>query len=205
MLPEVFKKLIDYFSTLPGVGPRQAARFAFDLLNRPEKDAEDFAEVLKTFRDKIGQCSQCYFLTEKEKGALCEICRSPARDKNLICVVEKETEVLNLEKTRAFKGAYHVLGSAVLKSRDGQSPFRLKELIARLKALTKENKVEVVLALSPTTEGDATASYVKQELSKLKIQDSRFTITKLGRGLATGNELEYADTETLKSALERRE
>jgi len=205
MLPEVFAKLIDYFSALPGVGPRQAARFAFDLLNRPERDAKDFAEILKIFRDKINQCNQCYFLTEKEKGPLCEICRSPERDKNLICVVEKETDVLNLEKTRAFKGVYHVLGSAVLKSRDGQSPFRLKELIARIKALAKKNKAEVILALNPTTEGDATASYVKQELNK--IQDIKYKIqtTRLGRGLATGNELEYADTETLKNALNRRQ
>jgi recombination protein RecR len=205
MLPEIFKKLIDYFASLPGVGPRQATRFAFNLLNRPEADSKEFSDILSEFRKKISQCQQCCFLAEKSKDGLCEICANSKRNQTVICVVEKETDVINLEKTKIFDGVYHILGSAVLKSRDGQSPFRLNELIERVKKLIKKDNIEIILALNHTTEGEATANYIKQELVKLKIQDSRFKISKLGRGLATGNELEYADTDTLKSALERRE
>lgn len=205
MLPEEVQQLLRHFAALPGVGPRQAARFVFSLLSMQESDVEAFGKALAKLRSAVGQCERCYFLREKKKGPLCNICDDASRDQQSVCVIEKETDLLSLEKTRAFKGVYHVLGSLYLESKSGKSPFRLEELLSRVEKLgSDKKKIEVVLAFNPTTEGDATAHYLAQELSKLKTKLPGLSVSRLGRGLSTGSELEYADAETIKSALERR-
>ena len=200
MLPSQLQTLISQFTRLPGIGPRQAARFAFYLL-RNEGEISSLANTLKSVDESIKLCENC-FLPFYDSPA-CTICLSPTRDKNTICVVEKETDALNFEKTGQFQGHYFVLGGFI-------DPLN-KESVAheRLNLLVKKTEqtqepVELILALTPRREGDFTSLYIEEQLKPLKEQGVKIKTTRLGRGLSSGAELEYADEETLKNALEGR-
>ncbi len=200
MLPSQLQTLISQFTRLPGIGPRQAARFAFYLL-RNEGEISSLANTLKSVDESIKLCENC-FLPSYDSPA-CTICLSPTRDKNTICVVEKETDALNFEKTGQFQGHYFVLGGFI-------DPLN-KESVAheRLNLLVKKTEqtqepVELILALTPRREGDFTSLYIEEQLKPLKEQGVKIKTTRLGRGLSSGAELEYADEETLKNALEGR-
>jgi len=203
MYSKTVQKLIDLFSKLPGVGPRTAARFVFYLLGRDKREIDEFIFTISKLKDKIKLCQFCFNPFEGE-GNLCQICSDPLRDKSLICVVEKEQDLDTIEKTKRYKGYYFILGGTVSRLKKEEiEKLRIKELISRIKSPEKfeikGNFKEIILALNPTTEGQATALYLER-----KLKDFDKKISRLGRGLPIGAELEYADEETLSSALESR-
>lgn len=209
MYPKPIQNLITLLSTLPGIGPRQATRFAFFLLKQPGAWLDELQIALKELKT-IRNCSQC-FRTIEQNGAnasLCFLCTNPKRDHTVIVVIEKESDMHNLEQTRAFNGLYHILDGTI-SPLDPDSPKRLhlRALYERVKKLLEETRqkeegnIEVILATSSTTEGDTTALYIDRVLAPLQKEFPYLTITRLGRGLSLGAELEYADEITLKNAL----
>lgn len=206
MYPKPIQKLIDIFTKFPGIGPRQAGRFAFFVLKNNDNVAEDLISILKEVKEKISFCSQCFRSKEGTNLNLCPFCQDLKRDQKIVAVVEKEADIQNLEKTSFFQGVYHVLGG-IISPLDMDSPkkLHLRELHGRVKnILEKQGKCEVILATGSTAEGDTTAMYIERVLEPLKKQYPDFKISRLGRGLSLGAELEYADEITLKSALTNR-
>lgn len=187
-------KLIEHFERLPGVGRKSAQRLAFHVLNMPVERAQDFAATILEAREKIHRCAVCQNLTDEE---LCPICRDETRDRSIICVVENSQDVLAFERTKEYKGLYHVL-HGLISPMDGVGPEQLhiKELL--LRAANGEVK-EVVMATNPTVEGEATAMYIARLLKPLGIKVSR-----LAYGIPVGGNLEYADETTLYRALQGR-
>lgn len=191
MFPKSFKKLIDHFSALPSVGPKMAERLVLYLFRKDPAVLKDFGESLLNLKLDLQYCQKCFNLSE---GDLCSICQDSRREKSLIAVVEEPLDVIAIEKTRSFRGLYHVLGGNI--TGDNSQKLKLQELEERVR---KENPVEIILAMNPTTEGDATALYVKRALKPLGVK-----ITSLGRGLSIGGDIEYADEITLSSAINNR-
>lgn len=208
MYPKPIQRLIDLFTKLPGIGPRQATRFVFFMLkNRPF--IHELNSSLAEVDAKIAFCQLCYRALEKDAGQKdqhCQICRDSKRNSLQIAIVEKEADLQNIEKTGSYGGRYHVL-DGLIAPLDPNSPkgLHLKELYERIKTLVeKEKHCEVILATSTTTEGDMTALYIERILSPLKTLHPELKISRLGRGLSLGSELEYADEITLKNALTNR-
>ncbi len=194
MYEGIVQDLIDEFARLPGVGPKGATRIAFYLLNSDNSEVERFAQVLKEVKEKVRFCKECYNVAENE---LCRICADSRRDSSGICVVEEPKDVLAVERTREFRGRYHVLGGAISPI-DGIGPddLRIKELMTRL----ADGKVtEIILATDPNLEGEATATYLARLISPLGLK-----VTRLASGLPVGGDLEYADEITLGRAFEGR-
>jgi len=194
MYEGIIQDLIDELGRLPGVGPKSAQRIAFHIIQSDRVDVTRLAEVLKTVKERVKFCSICGNISEEE---FCKICRDPRRDKTSICVVEESKDVLSIEKTREFKGSYHVLGGAISPI-DGVGPenLRIKELMTRLAETTIG---EVIIATDPNLEGEATATYLTRLIKPLGIKVSR-----LASGLPVGGDLEYADEITLGRAFEGR-
>ena len=208
--PKPIQNLITIFSKFPGIGPRQATRFVFFLIKDKNGLKEALMNSLKEIEENVGFCQQCFRSMEKdpsdERTLICAFCRDPKRNPRLIAVVEKESDLSSIEKTGIYQGVYHVLGG-VVSPLDPDSPkkIHLRELYNHVKnILEKQNTAEVILATSATTEGDTTALYIERILAPLKETDRAFRISRLGRGLSLGSELEYADEITLKSALTNR-
>lgn len=206
--PKPLQKLIDVFTELPGIGPKQAARFALFLLKEKEGVLPNFVNALREVQGEIGYCEQCFRTVEhsSEAHVLCTICRDPKRTGVMIAVVEKEPDMHNLEKTSVYNGQYHIL-HGVISPLDSESPkkLHLRALYDRVKLqLEQQKKCEVVLATNATTEGTTTALYIERILAPLKDAYTDFKISRLGRGLSIGSELEYADDMTLRYALEQR-
>ena len=197
MLPRPIQNLIDEFAKLPSVGPRQAARFVFHLLNQPKDEIEKFAKKLFILK-KIKYCHFCNRTIEAdhEKLILCPICKDKNRDRDTICIVEKDTDIESLEKTKRYNGLYYVIGTEDEKLQLS----RLKDLISRIKKSNKELN-EIIIATDATTEGETIALYAARCLDELKKIYQELKITRLGRGLSTGSELEYMDEDTLTNAL----
>jgi recombination protein RecR len=186
----VVQDLIDELGRLPGVGPKGAQRIAFYLLAADPVDVRRLAEVLLEVKAKARFCSVCGNVAEEEK---CRICRDPRRDPALICVVEESKDVVAIERTREFRGRYHVLGGAISPLEGiGPDQLRIRELIARLEDGTV---TEIILATDPNIEGDATAAYLTRMLRPMGLQ-----VTRLASGLPVGGDLEYADEVTLGRA-----
>ena len=204
-LPKSIQNFIKIFSTLPGIGPRQATRIAFWLLHQEPQYQKDLVDSLNNIINKTKLCADCFFVFEpKNNETLCEICRDSRRDHTTICVVEKETDLISIEKTNKYKGVYHVLGGLMSEIDEKQNKtLKIPELLNRIKDSFNKRKPikEVIIALSPTSEGNLTAYYLERQLKSLKLN---FKITKLGRGLPHGGEVEFADSETLINALEGR-
>lgn len=195
MFPPSLQNLINQLSKLPEIGPRAATRLAFYLINQDQKELDELSALIKNLKAKIGLCSQCFNLAEAD-SSLCPICQDPKRDKTIICLVEDILDIIPLEKTKQYQGLYHVLGGLISPSNGiGPEQLRIKELLERIKNNQPSIK-EIILALNPTTEGDTTALYLERLLKPFNIK-----ITRLGRGLSTGSDLEYADENTLRSAL----
>jgi len=194
MYEGIIQDLIDELGRLPGVGPKSAQRIAFHIIQSDRVDVTRLAEILKTVKERVKFCTTCGNISEEE---LCRICKDPRRDNSSICVVEESKDVLAIEKTREFKGKYHVLGG-VISPIDGIGPesLRIKELMIRL-AQTQIN--EVIIATDPNLEGEATATYLTRLIKPLGIKVSR-----LASGLPVGGDLEYADEITLGRAFEGR-
>jgi recombination protein RecR len=197
-MSDKFKKLVDFFTKLPGIGPRQATRLAMAMLEWSTADLEEFSSLITNIKKDIKFCKECFNLAEGEK---CAICASVKRDKTRIAVVEKVTDLESMEKIGVFNGVYHVLGGAINPA-EGNLPEKLKitELVDRIKRLQKLTPdIEVILATNPNTHGETTALYIEEELKHLKVK-----VTRLARGLSTGASLEYADEITISQALKNR-
>jgi len=186
----VVQDLIDELGRLPGVGPKSAQRIAFHLLQADPVDVQRLATVLVEVKQKVKFCSICFNVSEEET---CRICRDPRRDPTVLCVVEEYKDVVAIERTREFKGRYHVLGGAISPI-DGIGPDQLhiRELMGRLNDTTL---TEIILATDPNLEGEATATYLTRLLSPLGLR-----VTRLASGLPVGGDLEYADEVTLGRA-----
>jgi len=195
--PPTIQKLIDLFSKFPTVGPRTAARFVFYLLGKPKEEIDELVAAIQDLKNNVKICPLCFKPFEKEID-FCEICSNPTRDKTLLCIVEKEIDLIALEKTKKYNGLYFILGGTVsrLKKADIEK-LRVKELEKRVK--NYPGIKEIITAMNPTVDGEATALYLERLLKPYNKK-----ITRLGRGLPVGGELEYADEETLGSALEGR-
>jgi recombination protein RecR len=194
MYEGAIQDLIDELGRLPGIGPKSAQRIAFHIIQSERVDISRLADVLRTVKERVKFCTECGNISEEE---LCRICRDPRRDPTLICVVEESKDVIAIEKTREFRGKYHVLGGAISPI-DGIGPenLRIRELMVRLAATEIQ---EIIIATDPNLEGEATATYLSRLLKPLGIKVSR-----LASGLPVGGDLEYADEVTLGRAFEGR-
>ena len=188
--PESIQKLINSFSSLPGVGQKTAQRYAYAVIAMEKEDAERFASAIAEVKDRIKFCRQCGNFTEDD---VCDICRT--RDHSVICVVSEPKDILSLERVAGRTFVYHVLGGT-LNPLDGKGPddLRIKELLARLDGVS-----EVIMATNPDVEGEATAIYIARLLKPLGIK-----VTRIAQGISMGSEIEYADEVTLSRALELR-
>ena len=187
-------RLIEQFQRLPGVGPKTAQRLALHIIKRPEAEVQALAQALLDAKQQVGVCSKCFHLSA---DPVCEICRNPSRDTTTICVVADSRDVIALEKTREYMGKYHVLGGLVSPI-DGIGPEQLN-IAPLVRRVSQENTEEVILAISPSVEGETTTLYIGQLLKP-------FTrVTRIAFGLPVGGDLEYADEVTLARALEGRQ
>ena len=197
MYPKSIQKLIDLFSKFPTVGPRTAARFVFYLLKLPKEEVDNLVSSITELKNNIKICELCFNPFEGE-GTLCPICENKTRDKSLLCIIANETDLQAIEKTKKYNGLYFILGGTVSTlKKGGLEKLRTKELQERIK--NHPEIKEIIIATNPTPDGEATALYLERLLKPFNIK-----ITRLGRGLPVGGELEYADEETLGSALEGR-
>ena len=193
-------RLSELFRSFPGIGPRQAKRFVYFLLASAPSFRKELATQIEAIGRDIAQCTMCfrYFPQGRTETMRCRICSDLARDKSLLMIVERDVDVESIERSGAFKGLYFVLGGAIpLASEHPEKHVRSKELI---EALKRDGLKEIILGFSATTEGDHTRLIVEEWLQPLKVSDLKVSI--LGRGLSTGSELEYADPETIKAAIE---
>ena len=187
--------LIDELGRLPGVGPKSAQRIAYHILKISTVDATRLSVAINEVKERISFCDRCFNISE---GAECGICRDPSRDLTLVCVVEESRDIVAVERTREFKGRYHVLQGAISPIEGiGPEQLRIAELLGRI---TAEGISEVILATNPNIEGEATAMYLARLLEPLGM-----TVTKIASGLPVGGDLEYADELTLGRALEGRQ
>ena len=197
-IPKPLQHLIESFEKLPGIGPKTAQRLSYYLLHVPQSELESFSEALAKLKKDTVLCSMCKNVSEIDP---CPICSDVSRDKCVILVVEQPLDVLAFEKTGKFKGLYHVLHGAI-NPLENIGPDEL--YIGPLEERVKDHGVdinEVIIATNPTMEGEATAMYISK---KLKVTSDKLTITRLGMGIPTGADIEYADETTLREAIEGR-
>lgn len=198
------EKLSKYFSEFPGIGPRQAKRFVYFLLSKNKGFLDELTLNINDLKKSISICPSCFRFFPKNKGSssLCHICDDKNRDSSLLMIVSRDVDFENIEKTGSYNGLYFVLGGTVpILEKDPENKIRMKELLSKIEK--KSNVKEIILALSANPEGENTADFIKEKIlpicEKLSIK-----ISLLGRGLSTGLELEYSDSETLKNALKNR-
>lgn len=209
MYSPLIQKLIDLFSKFPTVGPRTAARFVFYLVKLPKDEFDNLINSLKNLKESTKNCFFCFnpfdATQTPNRQNLCPICSNNIRNKTLLCVVEKETDLASIEKTKKYNGLYFILGDTIsILKKDDDIKTRMRELEERIKkpelfGLSGSDFKEIIIALNPTPEGETTALYLERLLKPLGIKTTR-----LGRGLPIGGELEYADEETLENAFEGR-
>lgn len=191
--PKAFQSLIAHFSALPSVGPKMAERIVLYLFKQDPEKLQSFAESLEEL-PRLKSCTRCFHIAETE---LCNVCSDTRRNTTVLCVVEEPLDVIALERISIYSGLYHVLGGLIESGKnDNSNNLRIRELLDRVQ---NDGIQEVILATNPTTEGDLTALYLKKKLEPLAVK-----ITRIGRGLATGGDIEYADELTLSAALTNR-
>ncbi len=214
-------RLIEIFSHFPGIGPRQARRFAYYLLGKPQSFINDFVKLVGEVKSASNQCSECQRLfidrgngklvpemSKSSRSTLCNICSDTSRDRSTLMVVARDSDFESIEKSGAYRGVYFILGGTVpILDKEPEKRIRLKLLLNRIsdttaKSLTTTQFKEIILSLNTTPDGEHTADIVRASLEKLTKKSSKLTV--LGRGLSTGAELEYVDGETIKNALKNR-
>jgi recombination protein RecR len=194
-----FEQLVEIFREFPGIGPRQARRFAYFVISKPAGFSDEISSLLKDVKKAISQCPVCLKYTMGKNGGVCEICSDDTRE-NSIMIVAKDTDLQTVEKSGVFKGKYFVLGGLLsILEREPEKRIRINQLRDRIKKGLKDGTKEIILALNATAEGETTAEYLKNTLKEFEIN-----ISELGRGISTGTEIEYLDKETLKGALENK-
>jgi recombination protein RecR len=192
--PESIRNLIKSFARLPGIGEKTAERLAMHVLRAPRREAEALARSLVEIKEKVRLCARCFALSD---GGLCRVCSDPARDNTVLCVVEQPGDMVSIEKSGAFKGIYHIL-SGTLSPMEGIGPgdIRIRELVARV----REGEVEeIVIATGTSVEGEATASYIREQLVSFPVK-----LTRIASGVPIGGDLKYVDQVTLKRAMDFR-
>ena len=198
-IPKVIRALIESFEKLPGIGPKTAQRLTYYLLHVPQTELEDFAESLSSLKKDTLVCSVCKNVAE---GNPCPICTDRNRDESMVMVVEQPLNILAIERTGKYRGVYHVLhGSINPLDNIGPDELYIDDLLKRMKGSEGKGVKEVIIATNPTMEGEATAMYLAK---KLKIGNGKLKITRLGMGMPTGADLDYADEATITQAIEGR-
>ncbi len=203
-LPKAIQNLIESFERLPGVGPKTAQRLTFYLLHVPQGELDKFSQAVQTLKKDTVLCSICFSVGESDP---CDICSDDRRDGSIICVIENPLDVLSMEKNGKYNGFYHVLHGRIDPLNNiGPDEIYIKQLLERVKGSSngsgRSTIKEIILATNPTMEGEATAMYI---LKQLIAQDSSLRVTRIGRGLPVGSDIEYADEVTLQRAMEGRQ
>jgi recombination protein RecR len=192
---EPVARLVEEFNKLPGIGPKSAQRLTYHLLRGSQEEARNLAEAILAVKEKIGLCSICFNITDRDP---CVICQDKERDHSKICVVERPSDIIPLERTGKYNGVYHVLHGTISQAQGiGPQELKVKELLSRLQ---DSSVTEVIMATNPNVEGEATAMYLRRMIQPLGIR-----VSHLARGLPFGADLEYADDVTLGQALEGRQ
>lgn len=196
-------RLAELFMQFPGIGTRQAKRFAFFILRSRGEYVRELLETIDEVRSSVRECPEChrYFAPKRSGGVTCPVCTDPDRDSTSLLIVEKDPELESIERSGAHSGRYFVLGGTLaILEKEPERVIRIAELLGRVETLAKEGLKEIILAMSATPESEHTADHVREALTALAEKYS-ITVTVLGRGLSTGTELEYSDPDTLRHAL----
>ena len=198
------KKLTEYFTKFPGIGPRQARRFVYFLLSQKEEFLNELLSSIKKLKTSVSQCTSCFRFFEGN-SPLCDICGGKNTDTSIIMVVEKDIDFENIKKSGVYHGRYFILGGLLpILEKNPTDKIRIRELVKEVgKQITSKKLKEIVIALSANLEGDNTFQYIQKTLEPIK-EKHKIKISSLGRGLSTGLELEYSDSETLGNALKNR-
>ncbi len=199
------EKLTEIFKEFPGIGERQAKRFVYFLMHKNSAYAESLCSLVSELRKEVTQCKECFrfFLSNKDKDAVCDICKNQNTDTSTLMVVEKDSDLESISKSRVYDGKYFILGGLVpIVEKNTNSRIRIKELIKRIQ--NEKNLKEVILAFSLNPQGNHTDFYIRNQLKPIT-EPLNIKISSLGRGLSTGTELEYSDNDTLKNALKNRQ
>jgi len=201
------EKLSNYFKEFPGIGERQAKRFVYFLLHKNPNYSKELGDSIVSLKNLIHQCPSCFLFFKGEKDQLCDTCNNPKTDKSSLLIVEKDADFENIKKSKNYSGMYFILGGlAPIITKETPTFLRLKELLKTIEDRAKSNTSlkEVIIALSLNPQGEHNDMYLREKLSPLK-EKYKLKIVSLGRGLSTGTELEYSDSETIKNALSNRQ
>lgn len=199
----IIEELTEYFRKFPGVGPRQASRFVYYLLRQSKENLNKLASLIPELADHVSTCSKCqrYFM-KKQDEEVCKVCSDPNRNKQKLIVISHDSDFESVERSGSFDGFYFILGGIIpILEKEPEKKIRLGQLKKRVSEMIPDQLEEVILALNANPEGDNTAYFIKNQLEK---EYSHLKITTLGRGLSTGTELEYSDSDTIKNALKNR-
>ena len=199
------EKLALYFKEFPGIGERQSKRFVYFLLHKNPNYVKELGENILTLKNLIHQCPSCFLFFRGDKDQLCDVCKNSKTDKTSLLIIEKDTDYENIKKSKNYGGMYFILGGLVPIVTETTPNFvRINELLKTIEERAKNHKLkEVIIALSLNPQGEHTDMYLREKLSSLE-EKYKFKIVSLGRGLSTGTELEYSDSETIKNALKNR-
>ncbi|PIR83590.1 recombination protein RecR [Candidatus Kaiserbacteria bacterium CG10_big_fil_rev_8_21_14_0_10_51_14] len=201
-MSDAIERLTSLFVRFPGIGPRQAQRFVQFLLRSSPTTRKELIEAVRSLAGSVQQCSLCMRYHSGEKK-ICSICNNPERDAECLAIIASDVDLTALERTHTFRGLYFVLGGTISLAQEKTNGLRIKQFVDSLPARIKASLKEIILAFPANPEGDVTSARIREELEKHR-DGASFVITTLGRGLSTGSELEYADPDTIKSALENR-
>lgn len=202
---DVVEKLTEIFKEFPGIGERQARRFVYFLMSKNGAYAENLSGLVSELKKEVAQCKECFrfFIMKNAKDKTCEICSNVNMDSSVLMVVEKDSDLESVKKSRVYHGKYFILGGLVpIVEKNTKSRVRIEEL--KRKISSDENLQEIILAFSLSPQGDHTDSYVREQLNPIA-EKQKIKISSLGKGLSTGTELEYSDNNTLKNALKNRQ
>lgn len=206
METDPIEKLAKYFKEFPGIGERQAKRFVYFLLHKNPDYVKELGDNILFIKNIIHQCPSCYLFFEGNKDQLCNTCKDSKTDKSTLLIIEKDADFENIKKSKNYSGMYFILGGlAPIVTKETPNFLRIKELLSTIENRSKNDKLkEIIIALSLSPQGEHTDMYLREKISPLQ-NKYRFKIVSLGRGLSTGTELEYSDSETIKNALANRQ
>ena len=198
-------RLEELFAHFPGIGPRQARRFVYYLLGKSPASIAEFVKLIEEVKKATSECPQCHRLfINSSKQIICSVCADPSRDSSTLMIVARDSDFESIEKSGVYKGLYFILGGTVpILDKEPDKRIRLRTLLERVSDKSKQGLKEIILSLNTTPDGEHTANIVKDAVLKL-IDSNKTKVTILGRGLSTGAELEYADSETIRNALSNR-
>jgi len=202
---DIIDKLTEIFKEFPGIGERQAKRFVYFLMSRNPDYTKNLSDLIKEIKKEATQCTECFrfFLLDENKNKSCEICRDKNVDSSTLMIVEKDSDLESINKSRVYNGKYFILGGLVpIVEKNTNRKIRVNELIKKIK--NEKNLKEIVLAFSATPQGNHTDFYIRNQLKEIA-EPLNIKISSLGKGLSTGTELEYSDNDTLKNALKNRQ